>query len=355
MGPELERREVDDGADLLASGEGGIAARHPRLAPLPAHVAPTLADGFNTLGFRVTPLACWRAHDMRFAFASSFPRPDLRLELQGLERLIATHTLTVGGRSHAPPLAVFGHADPTGDDEFNKVLSGRRAQSVFALLTRDADIMESLFSHPHGDDVWGEPALQTMLATAHPEHDTSAREEAARRVRRDATARKVLFLAYADALCVRRDGTPFRVARADFLDRDTDARAKGAVMGCSEFNPVMVFSEQEQREFATPASKPKRDQENAGNRRVVIFLFRPGVKIDVGAWPCPRANEGSAGCRKRFWSDAKRRRAPAAERRLQEEVHDTFACRFYDRLSNRSPCERFLPRLVPFRYGLEVG
>jgi hypothetical protein len=342
-------------ADLLISGEGGIAGTHPRLAAPIANVAPTLGERFNTIGFRVTPLACWRAHDMRFAFASSFPLPELQLELQGLERLIATHTLSVDGQSHRPPIAIFGHADPTGNDEFNKVLSGRRAQSIFALLTRDLDLMESLFAHPHGDDVWGDPALRTMVAATSPTSNDATRADAARVAARDPAARRALYLAYADTLCVRRDGTPFRIARTDFLDRGADPKAKGAVMGCGEFNPVMVFSASEQRAFTASPSKTARDRENAGNRRVVIFLFRPGVNIDVRAWPCPRATEGSGDCRKRFFSNSTQRLSNGSERRTYEQTHDTFACRFYDRLSNRSPCERFLPRLIPFRYGLEVG
>jgi len=103
-----------------------------------------------------------------------------------------------------------------------------------------------------------------------------------------------------------------------------------------------MFSAAEQRAFSDPLRKEQRDEENATNRRVLVFLFRPGVRIKAAAWPCPRASEGSAGCRKRFWSDAATRRTFQGKRRALENDKDTFACRFYDRLSNNSPCERGL-------------
>jgi hypothetical protein len=80
-----------------------------------------------------------------------------------------------------------------------------------------------------------------------------------------------------------------------------------------------------------------------------MFFFPPGFKVDTAKWPCPRADEGSAGCKKRFWSNHEERRKPKPEERraygrdpdfpLAEGTHDTFACRFYDRLARRSPCE----------------
>jgi len=344
-------------SDLVqSSNDGGVSALHPRLAPPPVRAAPTLEQRFNTVAVRVAPLACWRAHDMRFAFASSFPKPEIRTEMRSLKKLIDFHTIVEPAtkKAHPPPLSVFGHADPTGDDESNKILSGRRAQSVYGLLTRDDALLESIFSKPQGHDNWGEPALRIMVGAANPTASQEDREAQVNSARSSAAVRKQLYLRYADVLCVGPDGKPFSVGKQDFLGRGSDPKGKGDIQGCSEFNPVMIFSRDEQREFDSPDETPVRDQENAANRRVVIFLFRPGIRIDPSAWPCPRALEPTAGCRKRFWSDAAVRRANGDERRLYEETHDTFACRFYDRLSNKSPCERFLPQLVPFRYGLEV-
>jgi hypothetical protein len=73
----------------------------------------------------------------------------------------------------------------------------------------------------------------------------------------------------------------------------------------------------------------------------MTLLFRPGSRVAPAAWPCPRAKEGPAGCRKRFWSDAEKRRStrlPDTARKF-EDTRDTFACRFYQRLSGSSPCD----------------
>jgi len=73
---------------------------------------------------------------------------------------------------------------------------------------------------------------------------------------------------------------------------------------------------------------------------VVVFLFRPGIGVSAEKWACPRAKEGVADCKKRFWSDAGQRRSFQAERREQERTKDTFACRFYNRIAAESPCEK---------------
>jgi hypothetical protein len=80
----------------------------------------------------------------------------------------------------------------------------------------------------------------------------------------------------------------------------------------------------------------------------MVLIFREGSRVDPSKWPCPRASDGSAGCRKRFWSDGEKRRSsrlPDTERKF-ETSKDTFACRFYHRLSERSPCERVLKTFV---------
>ena len=86
----------------------------------------------------------------------------------------------------------------------------------------------------------------------------------------------------------------------------------------------------------------------------MVFLFRPGTKVNPQRWPCPRAKEGVAGCRKRFWSDGEKRRSFQAARREFKDAQDTFACRFYQRLSDKSPCEGVLSKLA-FRYLLPIG
>jgi hypothetical protein len=61
--------------------------------------------------------------------------------------------------------------------------------------------------------------------------------------------------------------------------------------------------------------------------------------VAAARWPCPRAKEGVGGCKARFFSDAAVRRTFQEKRRKFEETKDTFACRFYQRLTGPSPCE----------------
>src|SRR5205807_4403052 len=95
--------------------------------------------------------------------------------------------------------------------------------------------------------------------------------------------------------------------------------------------------------FKKPGKQKARDEANSPNRRVVIFLFRPNSVVSPGKWPCPLATEGVEGCIKRKWSDGDKRRLPTDVRREYPITHDTFYCRFYDRIAFQSPCETVAP------------
>jgi hypothetical protein len=154
--------------------------------------------------------------------------------------------------------------------------------------------------------------------------------------------RKVLFLVYMDFLC----GKDFILDKEeDFLAQGKDKDGKGDFQGCGEFNPVLIFSKSEKAEFDQPKNQDARNEENEPNRRVLVFLFKPGTKVTPALWPCPRAKEGTAECKKRLFSDADARRSPGDERRERPKDPDTFACRFYERLARLSPCENVSPIL----------
>ncbi|HEY2588577.1 MAG TPA: peptidoglycan-binding protein [Tepidisphaeraceae bacterium] len=338
---------------------GAIAASHPARPAAAIPVAPTSDTRSNLLRSAIFPIACWRVEELLFDFGSSFVHPDGQPELRALRDLRERHKKESGGKVLAPPLSVFGHADPVGSDDYNKKLSGRRATAIYALLVRDTARWETLFSDPLGDDKWGTPAVQTMLAALGAlKGPPSGKADAATRdaVKSFQSAnglavdgdpgpatRKALFKAYMDFLC----GPDFVLDKhEDFLGRGADAEGKGDLQGCGEFNPVLMFSRAEQAALAGPANKEDRDAENAPNRRVVVFLFRPGARVTSGFWPCPRVSEGVAGCKKRFWSDADSRRQFKENHRAFPKDRDTFACRFYDRMANRSPCETVSPVLI---------
>jgi outer membrane protein OmpA-like peptidoglycan-associated protein len=347
---------------------GGVAGEYPSLKARAVLVAPASAAEHNTLRTAFFPIACWRVDDIRFEFDSSFVKPDMADEMAFLAKLIEERK----NGDIKPPLSIFGHADPVGNDDYNKQLSGRRAQAIYGLLIRDAALWEELYSHPldADNDNWGMKSIQIMLATLlHPdaenpdirvpyyqgpidsiqgEKTTAAVKnfQSDNELKSDGVAgpktRKKLFLAYMDVICRDENGNPFKLEKADFLARGADSEGKGDYQGCGEFNPVLMFSQAENEKFKKPDMKAQRDAENAPNRRVVVLLFRPGSRVDPEKWPCPRAKEGVAGCKKRFWSDADIRRSFQDQRREYATTKDTFACRFYDRMANGSPCEKNL-------------
>ena len=307
-------------ADPTQAPSGGFSATHTLELDHALRVAPTVDDKHNTYRMALIPLACWHIKDIRFDFDSSFVLADAAEEMKLLADLRKDHP--------DAPLSVFGHADPAGTDKYNKELSGRRARAIYAMLIRREAMWEDLFSHHHsmGGDVWGDKAIRAMqdaLALPHDPVKTSL-------------DRAMLFRAYMDQLC-----GDLQLAPEDFLAKGADPDGKGDYQGCGEFNPLRVFSKAETSKFQSNTSK--RNEENAPNRRVLIYMFRPKSVVNPDRWPCPRAKEGVDGCTKRLWSDSDQRRNPSAERREFETTKDTFGCRFYHRIAVDSPCERVSP------------
>lgn len=330
-------QDIPNNFDNLPSGspggatDAGFTAQHQRVEHS-LQLGPTTEDQKNTFRPAIFPIACWRVDDVRFNFDSSVIRTDAVPEFKALKDL----------RSANPgaPLSIFGHADPVGSDDYNKYLSGRRAQAVYGLLVRDTDLWEDLYSHNQGGDVWDDKTFQLMRAETSISDSSNTKDN-----------RAAVFAAYMDLIC----GADFKLTPGDFLAQGSDSGGKGDYQGCSEFNPVLVFSADENAKFQPASMHEKRDQENGPNRRVMIFLFRPGSVVDPGKWPCPRVKEGIAGCKKRFWSDGEKRRSFQSERRKYADTGDTFACRFYDRLSGRSPCEGgVIPPLPNLRVYLKL-
>ena len=321
---------------------GGVTADHPAATLLPVLVSPSTGDkGKNTIRMELIPVGCWKLEDVRFAFGSTFLLPSTKQEFAELSALLKRHPKA--------PLSVFGHADPVGDDVFNKALSGRRAESVYAVLIRDTDRWEQLYQDGGSSEGWGTRSIQEMLtALGHdpgpidgvsgPKTKAGVKsfQKAAGGLTIDGAAgpmtREKLFGAYMDFLCQDK------LTKADFFGQGKDAGGKGDYQGCGEFNPAMVFSQAESQSQSTE----ERNRENSINRRVLILLFRPGTPPS-SKWPCPRASEGVAGCQKRLWSDAAVRRNPQAVRRKFADTLDTFGCRFYHRLTIASPCEGVKP------------
>jgi hypothetical protein len=314
---------MSDLNNINSSSTGGVTGDIPAKKLPPVLVAPATADEKNTYKDPLVAIACWRMDDIRFEFDSSFVGPDAAEEMMLLAILRKKHPKA--------PLSVFGHADPVGDDLYNKKLSGRRARAIFGLLTRDTGMWEELFSDAEGtNDKWGDNSIQRMRSTLGITDTTTT----------TAGTRDTLFHQYMDKICIDANRKPFQVPKGDFLGKGASASGKGDLQGCSEFNPVLMFSKAENDKFAADKDKTVRNNENSPNRRVLILFFRPGSRIDLDKWPCPTARDQSiSGCQKRFWSDHAKRRQFQELHREADTQHDTFACRFYDRLTAGSPCE----------------
>jgi peptidoglycan hydrolase-like protein with peptidoglycan-binding domain len=352
---------------LHAAPGGGVIGSHPAADPFQFLVAPSTNNEFNTARLRLIPIACFRIDDVRFKFDSSFVLPETQAEMKAFANLRKSDPAVDGA-----PVSIFGHADPTfqgnfepgsstahSGDDYNKILSGRRAIAIYALLIRDAALWNNLFSNHFGGDVWGEDSIRIILdftdpvnagqqvpsgsGSSDPGAAESARKAKVRDIAHDPGRRQQLFLKYMNAVC-----GDLKLDKAkDFLARGAGPDHKGDVQGCGRFNPVILFSQEDEARFKQADEKGEKDLllqrnvANAANRRVIILIFRKGSQILPAKWPCPTFKEGSAGCKKRFFSDGEKRRSTheAGAPRKFSETSDTFACRLFQRISEDSPCQ----------------
>jgi peptidoglycan hydrolase-like protein with peptidoglycan-binding domain len=399
---------------MLDIDPDGIVATHPARFELPVLVAPIpeeqKASNHNTIRPQLVAIGCFTLPSSGFAFDSSVVSPRAEGGFTRFARLmIAMRAQDEANPKRFPPCAVFGHADPTGSDEYNKTLSGRRARAVYAVLVRDVTIWEKLYAAGFGGDQWGLKSIQTMLSTslARPKGQppeppfytgpidgkktpqtseaisawlTSRGFKATDTLDRpgDATRRATLFREYMDALCHTPGGEPFLLDPvADFLARRKDKGLRGDVMGCGEFNPKLRIS----KRLEDDARKSKvfeelRNEINEANRRVVVYAFDHGSEIDPNRWPCPSASDGPFACTLRLWSDHAKRRGAGAEERVfgenmailtvdeagalqtakLEETGNTMGCRFYHGFAVNSPCEAKIRQwVVRFRIDAREG
>jgi hypothetical protein len=338
----------------LNTSAGGVSGEHPDADPLQFLVGPATTDQSNTLHLRLRPVFCWKVEDIRFDFDSSFvtfnpdgspdpltnpndPTSDPTARPQGKNDDIRDELKILADFVNANkgcPLSVFGHADPVGPavdpDGYNKALSGRRATAIYALLisrTQPA-VATNLWQQIANEEHWGDNQKSVMQRATNLPASTSM---------------AALISGYLPKICPQN----LNLAPADFLAQGADPAGKGDYQGCSSFNPLIIFSQAKEDSFA--AGKNDQNQQvfdarnlaNAPNRRVMVLIFFKGSKVDPDKWPCPSAKGDKSGCIQRFWSNGQARRSsrlPDKDRRF-EDTQDTFGCRFYHRLVEKSPCE----------------
>ncbi len=239
-------------------------------------------------------MACCSVPGVTFGFDTSFLRPSVVDYLQVLEAELRAHPNA--------QVMVFGHTDRVGDEAYNKALSERRARSVYAFITNDAEAWEALYQ----EEGWGTRVVQTILLDLG--YDAGATDgdygplttEAVRQFQADQglaedgdagpITRTALFQAY---MTGKHD---IELGPERFMDPKH--------MGCGEFNPVEAT-----------------DLANEINRRVTLYLFHPDRLPNL---PCQFGNL-----------------APCHRQISQPEPRFTsgFRCSFYDSIARQCGCE----------------
>jgi hypothetical protein len=280
-----------------------------------------LPDSVNTIRLPLKPTACWRLGDGVFRFDHKLIGREAKDEFDEF--------WSIRERRPRSPIALFGHADPTGDDEYNHTLAAERATAVYAVLNADPDMWHELFANDS-------EALASLKLVLRSYDQFDPDEEGFG----PATAEAVR--AHFDYLGSGRKLEPY-----DYLE---DGLA--ALQSCSEFNPVLRMAVGEVGDLVEGDHR----RIHSANRRVVAYFFEPGTRVGDW-WPCPVAGAGHDTCPKRFWSDAESRRKPPssgfvqywpAHARGEPEApfvatEEVFACRFYERLARATSCELVRP------------
>jgi hypothetical protein len=213
---------------------GGVAGVHSVPVPQPLLVGPTTEDQQNLANLPLVAVACWAIDDLRFAFDSSFlnvdydgnetPPEDIRFELNHLSQLVGP-----GAPYEGCPLSLFGHADPVGTDIYNKSLSERRARSVYALLIYKTDKQTAIdyWNQISSQENWGASQQKVMQAF----------------VGQGSSGNLI------DAYLKKLSEAGPSLSASDFIGQAAGPDRKADFQGCSEFNPLIIFSQESQATF----------------------------------------------------------------------------------------------------------
>ncbi|MBN1765967.1 MAG: peptidoglycan-binding protein [Sedimentisphaerales bacterium] len=252
---------------------------------------------------------CSRVHGISFELDKSFIRPSVVDDIKRLEKVVK--------KNREAKIIIFGHADKTGqaDEEkrrqYNKDLSERRAKSVYAFITDDADTWEELFNKEN----WGTKAIQAILKDFGGTYDPGPvdgikgpkTETAIKNFQGD---NALTVDGIAGPLTRKKMFTQYMTSKHD-INIPPEQFMDPKHMGCGEFNLMKE----------TPnAYEP--------SRRVTFFLFHKDRPLK--SMPCKAGD--MAPCKKQI--------DPPTPRHMEP-----FKCSFYDSIARDCPCEGKFPPL----------
>ncbi len=248
-------------------------------------------------------MGCAKVNGVCFEFDKSFVRPAIVDDLRKLQEKVTKYP--------DARIMIFGHSDKVGSDEYNKKLSERRARSVYAFITDDADAWEALYN----EEKWGIKAIQAILKDMGGNYDPGPvdgikgpkTETAIKNYQGD---KGLTVDGIAGPITRKKLFTEYMTSKHD-VELTPDQFMDPKHMGCGEFNLM-------------------KDTPNAyePSRRVTFFLFhkdRPLKSI-----PC-KEND-LVPCKKQISQPQHRNR-------------ETFKCSFYDSIAQKCPCEGLFPPL----------
>lgn len=281
----------DEDGNRMQKAEYFFTAKHSESDPLDGSKAPKIIDEMadRLIKFHVLP-------DLTFGFDKSYLHPNQADALKKMcDEIKSWREENPDGK-----LAIYGHADAVGKEDYNKKLSERRAKSVFGLLMKDPEAWEEL----QKEEKWDLAPIQDLLK--HLGHDPGASDgkdgpktqaavkafQGTKSLPSDgvvgADTRKALFRAFMD------EHNPLALKKKDFDDINGNPHA-----GCSEFN----------RMDSTEGSCET-------NRRVTVLLLKSNKNFPI-THPCQKGDIGP--CKKQVARKGERRTAG-------------FGCFFYDQL-----------------------
>jgi Putative peptidoglycan binding domain/OmpA family len=248
-------------------------------------------------------MGCAKVNGVCFEFDKSFVRPAIVDDLRKLQEKVTKYP--------DARIMIFGHSDKVGSDEYNKKLSERRARSVYAFITDDADAWEALYN----EEKWGIKAIQAILKDMGGNYDPGPvdgikgpkTETAIKNYQGD---KGLTVDGIAGPITRKKLFTEYMTSKHD-VELTPDQFMDPKHMGCGEFNLM-------------------KDTPNAyePSRRVTFFLFHKNRPLK--SMPC-KTND-LAPCKKQISQPQHRNR-------------ETFKCSFYDSIAQKCPCEGLFPPL----------